>query len=82
MGPDNGYMLPLFEGADKPIGTYLPQGQASRLPHDSLPISNSPKYPTMIGLIIDGRVHRKGSARKVTHVSSIMDLGSLSLEHL
>jgi hypothetical protein len=59
--------------------TYLPQGQVPRFPHGWLKLSGSTGYPHVDW--VDhrwGRVHRKSSARKVTHPSIFLALGGFT----
>ena len=67
-------------GADKPNGTHLPKGK----PLGSYMIAWNyvvhMGIPTMIGWTRGGMVHRKLSAMKVTHPSTLPALGSLTSE--
>jgi hypothetical protein len=66
-------MLPSFEGEhlEQALGTYLPQGQVPRFPHEYLVHPDTPHYDW---------VDWKSSARKVTHPSAIPALGRLTSE--
>jgi hypothetical protein len=68
MGPDN--QLATFSPKGEPLGFYMVGYK--------YPVH--PDIPTMIRWTIDGRVHRKSSARKVNHPSTIPALGGFTVE--
>lgn len=66
-------------GLHKNANFYLPKRQAFRFSYGWLKILGL-DIPTKIGSIIGGRLHKKPNARIVTHPSTIMALGSLTLQ--
>ena len=67
-------------GADKLASTYLPQGQAPRFPHAGLKYLVHLDSPIMIEWTIVVGCIKNEVHRKVTHPSTTLALGSLTLE--
>jgi len=69
-------------GVQKPVGNYPPRGMPLGSHLDAWKYSDHMDTSIMNGWVIGGRVHWKPSPMIVTHLSTILALGNITLEYL